>query len=192
MEKQELVFGRLTDVRQLEEVHILTHDSFVEGGLISPTPDGKLDIYSHLDSLQETLIVTATLAGQLVATCSITKDNKHGLQSDKFFKEETDHLREKHRNLGCSWRIVTAPPFRRDIRLIKRLIDHTALAAQDLGIEYCLYCFATKHENIYSRLIGAKTITRKVIHYQENREGNEFALMISRIAEYEPFYVRQP
>lgn len=184
MKKEDITFSRLTDMNRLSEIHKLTHDSFVEGGLISPTPDGILDIYSHLDRLEETNIIVAEQDGKIIATCSVTKDNTFGLQSDKFFKEETDKLRIEHDNLGCAWRIVTAKQFRNDIRLIKKLIDYTAIAAKNLTMQACLYCFATKHEKIYARLIGAKTITRKTIYYQQGGNGNEFALMISFKEDY--------
>ena len=183
MNIKDVTFEPLLSASRLSEIHKLTHDCFVESGLIRSTESKSLDIYSHLDCSERTIIITADLNDKMIATSSVTLDGEDGLQADTFFQQETDRLRKQYSFLGCVWRLCTAPIFRRNIQLLKKLIDHTIDTARQLGIEHCLHSCAARHESAYKRLTQAKTVARGVAQYQKNGPTTDFVLMMSKVSE---------
>ncbi|MCH2224029.1 MAG: hypothetical protein MK066_04615 [Crocinitomicaceae bacterium] len=168
MSKTDIEFKILTDHSRLEELHKLVHDSFVESGHAKPRANKTIDLYPHLNKIEETIIVIAEINGKIVATNSATIDNKRGLHTDTFFKQETDELREKYNDLGSSWRIVTHKDFRSNIRLIIDLIKFTLVQGEKMGMKNCLFLFQKKHTKVYERIIGAKPIAEKKLNMEKS------------------------
>jgi hypothetical protein len=159
---ENLIYKELTDLTRLPEIFSLTHDTFVESGLILPKKNGMLNLYPHLNKIKETAVIIAEFNGKIIATNSATIDGEKGLHTDVYFKSETDEYRKTHKNLGSSWRIATDKAHRRDIRIIMNLIKYSLLVGEKMGMETCLFIFEKRHERIYKKLIGAETIAEKV------------------------------
>lgn len=160
--KKILNFNELSDLTRLPEIYSLTHDTFVESGLILPKENKTLNLYPHLNEIDETVVLIAESEGKIIATNSVTIDGENGLHTDAYFKRETDRLREKGEKLGCSWRIATDKNYRCNIRVIMNLIKRSLSVGEKMGMETCLFIFEKRHERIYKKLIGAKTIAEKV------------------------------
>ena len=160
--KDNLIFKELSDLTRLPEIYSLTHDTFVESGLIAPKKDGILNLYPHLNKIKETVVIIAESDGEIIATNSVTIDGEKGLHTDVYFKSETDEYRRTHEKLGSSWRIATDKKHRRDIRIIMNLIKHTLSVGEKLGMKTCLFIFEKRHERIYKKLICARTIAEKI------------------------------
>ena len=120
--KDNLNFKELSDLTRLPEIYSLTHDTYVESGLIQPKETGTLNLFPHLNEIEETVIIIAESNGKIIATNSLTIDGEKGLHTDVYFKSETNELRKKHKKLGSSWRIATDKKHRGDIRIIMTLI----------------------------------------------------------------------
>ncbi len=107
---------------QLGAVHRLTYDAYLAEGLCQASPDGRLLHYPHLDDIAETTVLVATVGPRLVGTVSITVDGPAGLHVDDDFPNVMRRVRAPGRRLAAAWRIVTDPTYRRDQRLITRLM----------------------------------------------------------------------
>ncbi len=152
----------LTDFNRLPEVNKLVREGFIESGFISGDYNQQVDLYPHLNTIEETTIITAEMNGKIIGTNSMTLDSPAGLHTDIFFKKETDFIRNNENTiLGSSWRIATAQEYRRNFRLFLDLIQNSVFAAKQKQIETCLYIFAKKHEEFYKKILDAETITEK-------------------------------
>ncbi len=152
----------LSEFHKLEEIHELCHDAYVESGLIFKRQDSKLNLFPHLNTIENTKTLIAVKDNKIIGTNSITSDGIFGLHSDMHFKEETDFFRLNTKGiLGSSWRIATNKIYRNNIRLLLDLVQNTVKLAVEMNIQTCLYVFAKKHEDFYKKLIGAETISQK-------------------------------
>jgi len=183
MKQNKLTYKTLTNFNRLPEIYSLTHDTFVESGLILPKENGQLNLYPHLNEIKETTIIIAECDGQIIATNSVTLDGEMGLHTDMYFKEEMDFLRKNNSNLGSSWRIATKKEFRGNIRVLMNLIKHSLTIGKEKGMKSSLFIFEKKNERIYKKLIGAKTIAEKV--YNTDPNVNHQMHMVLMIADVE-------
>lgn len=152
----------LDDYSRLEEIYRLTHDNLVKVGDIEPQTDGKVISFPHLDRIEQTRIVIAEKDGEIVGTVSLTVDGPDGLNTDHYFKEETDVIRQASNGKICStWRMATAPEYRGSARLVRELIFESFRAAMDNSCCLCLFVFNERHVKIYQRIIKAEVIARR-------------------------------
>ena len=142
---------------ELDRVHKLTHDAYVEMGYCKPQPDSRLNHYPHLDDIPETTVLIAILDGRIIGTNSLTMDGEHGLHVDADYKWQADKVRAEGRKLASSWRIVTDVHER---KVVMGLMACTVNLGVSLGIETCLFTFNPHHERIYKRLFNMETIGR--------------------------------
>ena len=62
----------IRDDCELDEIHRLVHDAYLDAGLIRPQPGGRLIYYPHLDGIPETTVLVAELNGVIVGTSTLT------------------------------------------------------------------------------------------------------------------------
>lgn len=153
---------KATTLKDLEAVWRLTHDVYVAEGYASPSADGLLRHYPHLDLVPETeVFIAEDEDGTVLGSNSATVDGPAGLHADDDFKDVIDGIREECRRtgkrLGCSWRIVTLPGCRESLPVIMQLISATLESGQHRA-DAVLYTFNPKHESFYGRMLALKTV----------------------------------
>ena len=154
---------KLTDSRRISEIGKLVHNTLVESGHTSFRKNELIDLYPHLNFINETTILAAEINNKIIGTNSITLDSTYGLHTDFFFKKETNLIRSgESKILGSSWRIATDHEYRQNIRLFLDLIQSTFFVAKEKHIETCLFVFDKKHEEFYKKLLDAKTVAEKI------------------------------
>jgi hypothetical protein len=162
MSTQNYTIHKLTDYSRLDEIHRLTHDTLVEAGDITPRPDGKINLYPHLDRSGQTTILVAEQSGMIIGTISMSLDGPDGLHTDSLFNDETDRIRrEVPHGLAASWRIATSRQYRSNRGLVLDLIKHTFLARFELHAQVCLFVFNERHVTIYQRLLDAEIVAQR-------------------------------
>ncbi|MFD0965196.1 N-acyl amino acid synthase FeeM domain-containing protein [Pseudofulvibacter geojedonensis] len=159
--ESKIIYKELTDLSRLPEIHSLTYDTFVDGGLILPKEERELDLYPHLNRIRETVIIIAECEGKIIGTNSVTLDSRNGLHTDLYFRKETNQFRRINKRIGSSWRIATDKDHRGSIKIIMNLIKHSLLIGLKMNMEKCLFVFEKKNERVYQKLIGATTIAEK-------------------------------
>lgn len=176
----------LSDYKRLDDVLRLTHDSLVEIGAIVPKPTGMFNFFPHLDRIENTTVLIAENNGKIIGTNSFTIDGKHGLHTDILFKNETNYFRESSQiPIASSWRIATHNAYRNKRRLIIDLIETTRRLLVEAKIDTCLCTFQEKHENVYKRLLKAKTIAKKK-GTADNTDTATFVLMKFKLLKSKP------
>ena len=148
-------------IRELDHVHRITHDSIVEAGYMSPQCGGRIITYPELDPSPLTTILVAVEEGRVIGTNSITADGPFGLPTDRHFKAETDAIRTEGRRLVSSFRIATDPRWsaRRSLALVLDMVKWSFFVAiRKYDFETILCTFNPKHEGVYARLLGARTV----------------------------------
>jgi hypothetical protein len=150
---------RVTEAFELDAVYRLTHDAWVEEGLIEPQPSGRMVRHPELDSDRDTHVLVAKGPdGSVLGTNSITFDGPLGLPMDHGLKGQVDKIRATVQRLAGSWRIATVLDCRSRISVLSALIIKTIDIAEELNVDSCLFLFAKRHERVYQKLIGARTI----------------------------------
>lgn len=148
-------------IRELDEVHRITHDSIVEAGYMPPQNGGRIISYPELDSSPRTTILVAVEGRRVIGTNSITADGPFGLHTDRHFRAETDVIRREGRRLVSSFRIATDPSWtgRRSFALVQDLVRLTLVVAiHKYDFETILCTFNPKHESVYERWLAARTV----------------------------------
>lgn len=148
-------------IRELDEVHRITHDSIVEAGYMPPQNGGRIISYPELDSSPRTTILVAMEGRRVIGTNSITGDGPFGLHTDRHFRAETDVIRREGRRLVSSFRIATDPSWtgRRSFALVQDLVRLTLVVAiHKYDFETILCTFNPKHETVYERWLAARTV----------------------------------
>jgi hypothetical protein len=151
--EQRLHVRPIRNKQELDEVHRITHDTFVDEGYVTPRPDGRLRHYPHLDDAQETTVFVAVVRGAIAGTISYTLDGPAGLHVDGDFPEEVRRVRAEGRRLAASWRIAVRRDVRRDRRVVLGLIEQALESAVRVGVETVLCTFNPRHERTYARLL---------------------------------------
>jgi hypothetical protein len=149
------------DPGELDAVHRLTHDAFLERGYCRPQPDGRLRHHPALDLARETTVFVAVADGVVVGTNSLTLDGPGGLPMDRDFRVECHRVRAEGRVLAASWRLATHRTYRDQSFLVKELIRVTTVFGVRSSVETCLFTFNPRHERVYQRLLNLRTIGRR-------------------------------
>lgn len=160
-EDKPYVIREARTLRELDEVHRITHDSIVEAGYMAPQRGGRIISYPALDPSPLTTILVAIADGRIVGTNSITADGPLGLHTDLYFPRETDAARREGLRLVSSFRIATDPawPGQNGSALVLDIVKWTAFVAiHKYGFETMLCSFNPKHELVYRRMLHARTI----------------------------------
>lgn len=163
-EDRPYVIREARTLRELDEVHRVTHDSIVGAGYMAPQVGGRIISYPALDPSPLTTILIAVEDGRIVGTNSVTADGPLGLHTDVYFPAETDAVRQEGRRLVSSFRIATDPGWcsRHGNALVLDLVKWTAFVAiHKYRFETMLCAFNPKHEVLYRRLLDATTIARR-------------------------------
>ncbi len=146
---------------ELEQVYRLTYEAYVERGYCRPKPDGKLVHYPQFENISETTVLVALLQKQVMGTVSLTLDGPLGTPMDSDFKATCDTVRAEGLRLAASWRIVTQHSFRGQRQVVMALIGEVVRCAfEDFDLDTFLCSFHPRHESIYRRLLGMRTIAR--------------------------------
>lgn len=146
---------------ELAEVYRLTHDTYVERGYCLPQPDGKLIHYPQLENIPETTVLVALQDGQVMGTVSLTLDGPCGFHVDTDFKPVCDQVRAEGIKVGASWRIATRQALRGERQVVMALIGEVvSYAFEVFELDTFLCTFNPRHERIYGRLLGMRTIAR--------------------------------
>ena len=163
----------LIDNNRLSEISSLVHETLVESNHITKRVDNIINLYPHLNNINQTNVLIAEINNKIIGTNSMTIDSEHGLHTDLFFKQETDYIRKSSdEKLGSSWRIATSKEYRGNIRLFLDLIQNSFFLAKEKGIETCLFVFDKKHEKLYKSLLDAETISEKVCNIEAGIDIN--------------------
>jgi hypothetical protein len=158
---------------RLNELHTLVKNAYMESGIIPKDFKNNADFYPHLNSIPETTIIVAENENKIVGTISITLDGPEGLHTDKFFKKETDMIRNSgNKIVGSSWRIATSNEYRKNIRLFLDLVQETFFTAKEMNIETCLFVFLKKHEEFYKKLLDAEKINETECNFEDGNMIN--------------------
>jgi hypothetical protein len=159
----------LEDYSRLDEVYKITHDTFVKSGDISPQDNGRITTCPHLDHHPNTTILIAEQEGEIIGTITITVDSGHGLNMEKWFKEElTDYRQIYSSKLGSTWRLATDPSFRGKTRLIIDLISMAFKLLLEADCDLCLCALMNKHKKTYQRLMDAKVVVTKNVPFDKD------------------------
>lgn|GEM_PF-3542896 len=145
--------------RDLDRVHRLVHDVYVDAGYFDPQPDGRLRVYGAFDRLPETLVLAAFDADAVVGTLSITLDGPHGLSCDHDFSLACQTIRAEGGSLMAVWRNATAASHRAS-RLDLALIRTGSVLGVGLGIETFVSTVEPSLERAYTKLFGMATVAR--------------------------------
>lgn len=167
---------RIAQSADMDIVYKLTHDQYVKEGYCKPQSTGKLVHYPHLDYIPETIVFVAEDDNnQIIGTNSLTIDNPHKLHVDEDFPTEVAAVRNRsiimNRNLAASWRIVTSPNARNSMKVILALIKGTIEEVCKQHTHELLFSFNPKHEKIYAKLLGLRTIARGECDAVNNAPG---------------------
>ncbi len=165
--------NELIDYNRLSEISSMVHETLVESRHIIKGSTDKINLYPHLNNINQTTVLIAELNNNIIGTNSMTIDSEHGLHTDLFFKQETDYIRKSsEKKLGSSWRIATNKEYRGNIRLFLDIIQNSFFLAKKKGIETCLFVFDKKHEKLYKKLLDAETISEKVCNIEAEIDIN--------------------
>jgi len=148
------------NTKELDQVHRLTHDAYVEQGYIQPRSDGRLRHYVDIEDSPENMVLVAVDEGAIVGTVSITLDGPAGFHTDHDFPAECRAIRAEGKSVGASWRIITAPGHRDSKALVVDLIRSTVDVLHRFEVETILCTFNPRHERIYQRLFGMVAVAR--------------------------------
>lgn len=144
----------------LDILYRLSHNLFVQKGVLEIQASGKLNLYPQIDSSSKSCILFAFYQEQIVGSLSITEDGEHGLSTDIHFKKESQSLRLKNAKMLSSYRMISTPLGRGTFgfSLVMDLIKcglHLAIEAYDF--DRMLLAFGKRHEKLYQQLVGAKS-----------------------------------
>jgi len=152
---------------ELDQVHRIVYDAYLERGYCQERPDGRLIHYPHLDRIAETTVLVVVADGEIIGTNSWTLDGPNGLPEDSDFNMECDAIRGEGKRLAAAWRLATKSSWRSERKVVMELIRKTVVGAFiGSGIDTALMTFNPRHERIYQQLLNMKTIARS-----ENTRG---------------------
>lgn len=147
--------------RELDEVHRITHDAYVERGYCAPRPCGKLVHYPALERIPETAVLVALQSKTVMGTVSITLDGERGLNVDHDFRGPVQAVREEGRALGAVWRLATRRSLRGERRVVLGLIRAAVRQAFEvLELQSFLIVVNPRHESAYRRLLDMQVVAR--------------------------------
>ena len=156
----------LKDFSKFKEIHELAYGKFFETSKVE-----NPNLFPGFDVSNNTKTIVAEHNSKIIGTNSITVDGEMGLPSDKYFKEETDFVRNKTAgNVGNSWKIAIAEDNRKNIGILFDIIQKTVELAVEMDIQTCLYIFPKKHENVYKKFIKAETISEKKCNIGDKKD----------------------
>ncbi len=156
-----LVVRAMSGEQELEQVHRLAHDGYVQRGYCTPQPDGRLHYCQHLDHLAQTLVLGAFQDGTLVGTVSVTQDGDYAMPVDAVFASEYDAIRREAPSVGVIWRLATHNDYRDDPRLVVALLQGVIHHQVRRGIDVHVCTLHIRHERIYRRLFGMQVVARR-------------------------------
>jgi len=160
-EPQDLVVRPIRNDAELDAVYRLTHDAYLERGYCSPSADGRLIHYPHLDGIPETTVLVALLDGVIMGTNSWTLDGPRGLHVDSDFKSDCNAIRREDRRMAGSWRIATRHCCRHGQKVVMSLIERTVFDCLAAEVETAVFTFNPRHERLYQRLLNMTTVARR-------------------------------
>jgi len=149
-------------LRDLDEVHRVTHDSIVAAGYMKRRPSGRLISYPALDASPMTTILLAVDNGAVVGTHSIVMDSELGLPTDETFPLETGAIRLEKRRLVSFFRLATDPAretHRTSALLLDLLRCAFVVSIYRYSFDTMLCGFNPKHAAAYERLAGGRMLT---------------------------------
>lgn len=155
-----MIIRPIIDDQELDAVHRLIHDAYVERGYIEPRPDGRLRHYPDIEAAPENMVLVAIDGGSIVGTVSVTLDGPAGFNVDHDFRGTCDAVRAEGFPVGAVWRLVTDPHRRATPSLVSELFRCTTSVFIKGGIATILCMVAPRHERAYERLLGSQTIGR--------------------------------
>jgi hypothetical protein len=118
-----------------------------------------------LDNIPETVVfVVEDDDGEIIGTNSLTMDGPNKLHVDEDFPKDVSKFRKCSRRMGrnlfASWRIATSPKARSTMKVVMELIRITMEEGCKRHAHEMLFSFNPKHEKIYAKLLGLKTVAR--------------------------------
>lgn len=144
----------------LDAVHRLTHDAFVDKGYASPTSDRRLRYGDDLEAAPETMVLLAEVEGAVVGTVSVSLDGPCGLYVDRLFPADCQRVRAEGLPVGCVWRLVTSPEHRTRRGTVLALAASTAEVLGRFGVATALSAFHPRHVPAYRRIFEACIVAR--------------------------------
>ncbi len=151
----------VNDTTEMEVVYRITHDAYVAEGYSDPQPNGLLIYNSHLDAIPETTVLVAVHEEEIIGTISWTLDNPSGLHVDDDFKTECDLIRREGKCLAGSWRIATRKRYQNQRTVVISLIQAVVDDYLHHGVDTSVFIFDPKHERVYQKLLGMRTVARR-------------------------------
>lgn len=162
MQNKEYQISVLSDFSRLDDVYRLTHDTLIEAGDIQPKKERKFIAFPDIDHAPETTILIAEKDGVIIGTISFTLDGPNGLHISKWFKDETNYVRNTAQgSIGTFWRIATDRNFRRKRTLVLDLMAYAFSVAIKEKCDFALLISTYRHIRFYQHFIGAEVIARK-------------------------------
>jgi hypothetical protein len=167
MKDNNLVFVKAaTTPKEMDAVYRLTHDTFVERGIIKPQPSGRLSDYPGWDSSERTVVFVAYLKGKILGTISLTTCwSREEVFNYKAFRESIDETYRSDEKTAAGWRLAvdTSDKLIQSIIVLK-LVEaiHEYLFSTRIDVTY--FSFVVEHLAFYQKMfIGGKLIDRKEI-----------------------------
>lgn len=154
----------------LEAVYRLTHDAYLDNGVIQAQPNGMLVYAEHLDHSRDTTVWLVLHRETPIATISLTQDGPDGLIMEEEFEAELTQVRQERRRLGGVWRLVVHRDYRRDSQIVQLLI---AQGVQWLlrETETGLIVVAPRHAKLYRKLLNMIPLAAKNGDFGEHIHG---------------------
>ncbi len=153
-----LIVRAMSGNQELDQVHRLAHDGYVQRGYCTPQPDGRLHHGRHLDHLPDTLILGAFQDDTLIGTVSLTRDGDYAMPVDEVFAAEYDVICRQARAVGVVWRLATHDDYRDDPRLVIALFQGIIHHQVRCGIDVIVCTLNKRHERVYRRLFNMQAV----------------------------------
>ena len=167
MSQKNITFKFVTTEGERYEVQRLYHDSLVFDGIIPIQKSGIVNMYPHLDSIENSRVLIVQKDGKIIGTSSITDAKKTQTPADIYFIKEMEHLRSRNNKICAIWRTCTDPNYRRTPSLIKSIFQQILLFIIDNKYEEIVSCINPENETFYHKALKFNTIGRIKIMQDE-------------------------
>lgn len=150
---------RVTNSKELFDVHRLNHDSCVAKGLIKSRPDGIWVPYPDFDFIPQTTILVASIENAVVGSISFTRDGNQGLIADRIFRRTCSLIRTENRSLGEIWRLVLKPSFPEREKATEALMQAAVQSLILQDTQTCLLSIYPEYIALCERLLNVVVLT---------------------------------
>lgn len=150
----------IRDMDELEIVHRITYQAYLQRGYCRPRDDGKLLHYPEFETVPQTTVIVGTVNGLIVGTVSITLDGPLGLPADHDFHLEMERFRTEGKRMAGVWRMAVVDDCLQRAEVATSLIRAGVHTVWDHHVDITISTFNPRHERLYARILNYRTVAR--------------------------------